>query len=103
MSQPLMPAKSKHIMISATDEEWETVRSCAMRWRRFIERCSVVLVSTEGTGDRRWRSKTREQRPTHSLLIRDGNAGSLVADIQVRTVAMFFFLGAGHHGEGEGT
>ncbi len=103
MSQPLMPAKSKHIMISATDEEWETVRSCAMRWRQFIERCSVVLVSTEGTGDRRWRSETREQRPTHSLLIRDGNAGSLVADIQVRTVAMFFFLGAGHHGEGEGT
>ena len=93
---------SKHIMITATDEEWETIRSHATRRRQSIARYLVGLVTkdtSEGnegppltleTGDQREMFDTL--RRTCLLLERDDNAPPLIADIQVRVAVMFDLL-----------
>ena len=92
----------KHIMITATDEDRETIRSHATRRRQSFARYLVGLATkdtfegNEGpplaleTGDQRERFDTL--RRTCLLLERDDNANSMIADIQVRVAVMFDLL-----------
>ena len=89
---------SKHLTISATDDEWETVRSYATRRRQSIARYLVGLATKDAaegnegpplvldTGQLEILDSHRE---ILSLLDLDDNAQSLIADIQVRIEAMF--------------
>ena len=90
---------SKQLTISATDEEWVTVRSHATRRRQSISRYLVgpaTKDASEGnegpplgldTGEQQ--EILESQREILSLLNRDDNALSLIADIYVRTAVMF--------------
>ena len=90
---------SKHITVSATDDEWETVRSHATRRRQSIARYLVGLAARDGTQGNegpplaldtvQQRDLLECHREILSLLERDDNTSSLIADIQARIEVMF--------------
>ena len=90
---------SKHLTVSATDDEWEMVGSNAARRGRSRARYLVGLAARDGTKDNegpvlalnagQQRELLECQREILSLLEGDGNAPSLIADIQARIQIMF--------------
>ncbi len=90
---------SKHLTVSATDDEWEMVSSQADHRGLSIARYLVGLAArdgAEGNGGPPLALSTRHQRELlecHreilSLLEGDGDTPSLMADIQARIAVMF--------------
>ena len=90
---------SKHLTVSATDEEWEIVGSHAARRRLSRARYLVGLAARDGAEANegpplaldavRQRELLTCHREILSLLEDDGDAPSLIADIQVRIETMF--------------
>ncbi len=90
---------SKHLTVSATDEEWEMVGAHAA-WRRLSKaRYLVGLAARDGAQANdgpalaldtvQQRELLASQRKILSLLEADGDAPSLIADIQARIETMF--------------
>ncbi len=79
---------SKHLTVSVTDEEWETIPSYATR--RWL---SIARLATRDRAQENERPPlaldTVQQRELLALLEGDGGAPSLIADIQTRIVVMF--------------
>lgn len=90
---------SKHLTVSATDDEWETVRSHATRRRLSIARYLVGLAARDGAQGNegpplaldtvQQRELLACHREIFALLEGDGSAPSLIADIQARIAVMF--------------
>ena len=95
---------SRHISISATDAEWETVRNKADRRGLSIARYLLGLVerdaSEEDAGPRHEypalalaKEEQREQlealQEVRALMLEGGDAGPLVRDMQERIAVMF--------------
>ena len=90
---------SKHLTVSATDDEWEMVGTDAARRGLSRARYLVGLAMRDGTEGNEGLTlaldtvQQREllacQREILSLLEGDGDAPSLIADIQARIEVMF--------------
>lgn len=90
---------AKHLTISATDGEWETVRYFAELKGLSIARYLVDLVRRDAAGrndgpplaldDNEQVEILERLRQASALFDADGSAQSLIADMQVRIAAMF--------------
>ncbi len=90
---------SKHLTVSATDDEWEMVRSQAAGRGLSIARYLVGLAARDGAeGDKgpplvlagvQQRELLELHREILSLLQGDEDTSSLMADIQARVAVMF--------------
>ena len=90
---------SKHLTVSATDDEWEMVGSHAARRKLSRARYLVGLASRDGAEANegpplaldtvQQRELLAHHREILSLLEGDGDAPSLIADIQARIEVMF--------------
>ena len=89
----------KHISISATDADWEIVRSNAKRRRLSIARYLVELVEQDAseedagpelalTADEQ-REQLEAVREVRALMLEGEEAGPLVSDMQERIAVMF--------------
>ena len=90
---------SKHISISATDADWEVVRSHANRRGLSIARYLVELVERDGEEEdsgpavalsaEEQREQLEAVREVRALMLQGEEAGPLVRDMQERIAVMF--------------
>ena len=90
----------RHLSISATDAEWNTVRDHAARRGQTVARYLVGLVERDGRArdgsapvlalaPAEQREMLEAVREIRALVAGGGDAASLVADMQSRVAAMF--------------
>ena len=92
-------AASRHISISATDADWEVVRSNANRRGLSIARYLVELVERDGSEEdagpavalaaEEQREQLEAVREVRTLILEGEDAGPLVRDMQERIAVMF--------------
>ena len=103
---------SKHIVISATDEEWETVKAHAARRGLSCARYLIELVKRDAAerdterpvvltaGEQR--EILESVRASRARLAGDADATPFVVDMQVRTAAAFMAFAAAMAKKGHG-
>ena len=89
----------KHISISATDADWETVRRNAKRRGLSIARYLVELVERDASEEdagpalalaaEEQREQLEAVREVRTLMVEGEDAGALVRDMQERITVMF--------------